>query len=50
LLNLVKLRISPAAAFDINWTSCMIFMAVIGGVETPADPIAGTPMYLLPHQ
>jgi hypothetical protein len=29
LLYRAKLRISPAAAFDINWASCKILMAAI---------------------
>ena len=50
LLYLAKLRISPAAAFDVNWTSYMIFMVVIGGVGTLEGPIAGTLVYFVLRQ
>ena len=50
LLYLAKLRISPGAAFDVNWTSYMIFMVVIGGVGTLEGPIAGTPVYFVLRQ
>jgi branched-chain amino acid transport system permease protein len=50
LLYLAKLRISPAAAFDINWTSYMIFMVVIGGVGTLEGPIVGALVYFVLRQ
>ena len=50
LLYLAKLRISPAAAFDVNWTSYMIFMVVIGGVGTLEGPIVGTLVYFVLRQ
>jgi branched-chain amino acid transport system permease protein len=50
LLYLAKLRISPGAAFDVNWTSYMIFMVVIGGVGTLEGPIAGTLVYFVLRQ
>jgi len=50
LLYLAKLRISPSAAFDVNWTSYMIFMVVIGGVGTLEGPIVGTLVYFILRQ
>jgi ABC-type branched-subunit amino acid transport system permease subunit len=47
LLYLAKPRISRAAAFNINWTSCKIIMAAIGGVKTPAEPIARALVYFV---
>ncbi len=41
LVYLTKLRISPDAAFDINWTVVMIFAVVIGGIGTIEGPIVG---------
>jgi branched-chain amino acid transport system permease protein len=50
LIYLSKLRISPAAAFDVNWTSYMIFIVVIGGVGTLEGPIVGTLVFFLLRQ
>ena len=47
LVYLTKLRISPAAAFDINWTTTVIFIVVIGGIGTIEGPIVGTLIYFL---
>ncbi len=47
LIFLTKLRISPAAAFDINWTTTVIFIVVIGGIGTIEGPIIGTLIYFL---
>jgi branched-chain amino acid transport system permease protein len=47
LIFLTKLRISPAAAFDINWTTTVIFIVVIGGIGTIEGPILGTIIYFL---
>ncbi|MCX7173880.1 MAG: branched-chain amino acid ABC transporter permease [Proteobacteria bacterium] len=47
LIYLTKFRISPAAAFDINWTSYIIFIVVIGGVGTLEGPIVGTIVFFL---
>jgi branched-chain amino acid transport system permease protein len=41
LVYVTKLRISPDAAFDINWTVVMIFTVVIGGIGTIEGPIFG---------
>jgi branched-chain amino acid transport system permease protein len=50
LIYLSKLRISPSAAFDINWTSYMIFIVVIGGVGTLEGPIVGTLVFFFLRQ
>ena len=47
LIFLTKLRISPSAAFDINWTTTVIFIVVIGGIGTIEGPILGTIIYFL---
>ncbi|MFL2782218.1 MAG: branched-chain amino acid ABC transporter permease [Rhodospirillales bacterium] len=47
LIFLTKLRISPSAAFDINWTTTVIFIVVIGGIGTIEGPIIGTLIYFL---
>lgn len=47
LIFLTKLRISPAAAFDINWTTTVIFIVVIGGIGTIEGPIIGTLIFFL---
>jgi branched-chain amino acid transport system permease protein len=47
LIYLSKLRISPTAAFDINWTSYMTFIVVIGGIGTLEGPIVGTIVFFL---
>ena len=47
LVYVTKLRISPDAAFDINWTVVMIFTVVIGGIGTIEGPIIGCIIYFL---
>lgn len=47
LIYITKLRISPSAAFDINWTTTVIFIVVIGGIGTIEGPIIGTIVYFL---
>lgn len=47
LVYLTKLRISPNAAFDPNWTSYLIFIVVIGGIGTIEGPIVGTIVFFL---
>lgn len=42
LIYLNLLRISPDAAFSINWTASIIFIVVIGGLGTLEGPIIGT--------
>jgi len=47
LIFLTKFRISPSAAFDINWTSYVIFIVVIGGIGTLEGPLVGTALFFL---
>ncbi len=47
LIYMTKLRISPGAAFDINWTTTIIFIVVIGGIGSIEGPILGTLVYFL---
>lgn len=47
LIYLTKLRISPSAAFDLNWTTTVIFIVVIGGIGTIKGPIVGTVIFFL---
>src|SRR5205085_3292778 len=42
LYFLGNLRISPDAAFSVNWTAFAIFMVVIGGIGRIEGPILGT--------
>jgi len=37
-----NLRISPDAAFSVNWTAFAIFMVVVGGIGRIEGPIVGT--------
>jgi branched-chain amino acid transport system permease protein len=50
LIYLTKLRISPAAAFDANWTSNIIFIVIIGGIGTLEGPIIGTIVFFVLRQ
>jgi branched-chain amino acid transport system permease protein len=47
LIYLNLLRISPDAAFSINWTAYTIFIVVIGGLGTLEGPIIGTILFFL---
>lgn len=47
LLFLTKLRVSPEAAFSLEWTTLMFFAVVIGGIGTLEGPIIGTILYFL---
>lgn len=47
LIYVTKLRISPDAAFSIDWTIGMIFMVVIGGVGTIEGPIIGAVVFFI---
>ena len=47
LAYLAKLRVSPDAAFDINWTVIMIFTVVIGGIGSIEGPILGCLVFFL---
>jgi len=40
-----NLRISPAAAFSVNWTALAIFMVVIGGLGSIEGPIIGALLF-----
>jgi branched-chain amino acid transport system permease protein len=42
LYFLGNLRISPDAAFSVNWTAFAIFMVVIGGIGHIEGPLVGT--------
>ena len=41
------LRISPNAAFDVNWSAYVIYIVVIGGIGTIEGPIIGTLLFFL---
>jgi branched-chain amino acid transport system permease protein len=45
LYFLGNLRISPDAAFSVNWTAFAIFMVVIGGIGRIEGPIVGALIY-----
>ena len=47
LIFVTKLRISPDAAFTIDWTAIMFFVVVIGGIGTIEGPIIGALIYFL---
>ncbi len=47
LVYLNLLRISPDAAFSINWTAYTIFIVVIGGLGTLEGPIVGTLVFFV---
>lgn len=47
LIYLNLLRISPDAAFSINWTAYTIFSVVIGGLGTLEGPIVGTLVFFV---
>ena len=45
LIYLNLLRVSPDAAFSINWTAAMIFIVVIGGLGSLEGPLIGAVVY-----
>ncbi len=48
LFFLLKLRISPDAAFSVNdWTAFVIFIVVIGGIGSLEGPIIGTILFFI---
>ena len=47
LIFLTKLRVSPEAAFSLDWTAIMFFVVVIGGIGTIEGPIMGALVYFL---
>jgi len=42
-----NLRISPDAAFSVNWSAFAIFMVVIGGIGSIEGPIVGASIFFL---
>jgi len=50
LYFLGNLRISPDAAFTVNWTAFSIFIVLIGGLGTIEGPIIGTAVYMVLQQ
>jgi branched-chain amino acid transport system permease protein len=47
LLFITKLRVSPEAAFSMEWTSLMFFAVVIGGIGSIEGPLVGALAYFL---
>jgi branched-chain amino acid transport system permease protein len=47
LIYLNLLRISPDAAFSLNWTAYTIFIVVIGGLGTLEGPVVGAAVFFL---
>jgi len=47
LVYLNLLRISPDAAFSINWTAYPLFIVVIGGLGSLEGPLVGTALFFL---
>jgi len=47
LIFITKLRVSPEAAFAVDWTAIMFFVVVIGGIGTIEGPIIGAIVYFL---
>jgi len=47
LIFVTKLRISPDAAFGVDWTAIMFFVVVIGGIGTIEGPIIGALIYFV---
>ncbi len=47
LIYLNLLRISPDAAFSINWTAYTIFIVVIGGLGSLEGPLVGTALFFV---
>ncbi len=47
LIFITKLRISPDAAFTVDWTAIMFFVVVIGGIGTIEGPIIGAVVYFI---
>ncbi|MFM2403106.1 MAG: hypothetical protein RL223_986 [Pseudomonadota bacterium] len=42
---LSALRISPAAAYDVNWSSICIFIVMVGGIGSIEGPLIGAVLY-----
>ncbi|MBN3785992.1 branched-chain amino acid ABC transporter permease [Burkholderia sp. Ac-20353] len=50
LIFVTKLRVSPDAAFSIDWSTLMLFTVVIGGIGTIEGPIVGALVYFVLRQ
>src|SRR5664279_180667 len=50
LYFLGNLRISPDAAFSVNWTAFAIFMVVLGGIGRIEGPIVGVLVFWAPNR
>jgi branched-chain amino acid transport system permease protein len=50
LIYLNLLRISPDAAFSINWTAYTIFIVVIGGLGSLEGPLIGTALFFVARE
>jgi branched-chain amino acid transport system permease protein len=47
LIFVTKLRVSPDAAFSVDWSTTMFFVVVIGGIGTLEGPLIGAVVYFL---
>jgi branched-chain amino acid transport system permease protein len=47
LFFLLSLRISPDAAFGVQWTPTIVFMVIIGGIGTIEGPLLGALLYFV---
>ena len=47
LIFTTKLRVSPDAAFSLDWSTMMFFVVVIGGIGTLEGPLIGAVVYFL---
>ena len=47
LIFITKLRVSPDAAFSVDWSTTMFFVVVIGGIGTLEGPLVGAIVYFL---
>ncbi|MBK6863497.1 MAG: branched-chain amino acid ABC transporter permease [Ideonella sp.] len=47
LIFVTKLRVSPDAAFSVDWSTTMFFVVVIGGIGTLEGPLIGAVLYFL---
>jgi branched-chain amino acid transport system permease protein len=50
IIYLNLLNVTPNAAFSVNWTAYMIFIAVIGGIGTIEGPIIGAILFYVLQQ
>ena len=47
LIFITKLRISPEAAFSMDWSAAMFFVVIIGGIGTIEGPLVGTVIFFV---